>query len=299
MTITHTEAHRRIVAVLALADDEPDLDEVLPYLHDSDAEVRRAAVDVLVEGAPEGVEQALAAALQDPAGVVRAAAAAGLRELEDVLELDPDVVSLLLEALTAGDPTVTEAVLIVARKHSIGTSSIYAEALGSPAESVRIEAVHGLVSLNDVDTLSAAANDRSRAVRVTVAKALGTIGAPAGVPALAALAADGDPLVRAAAFSASAALGAPLELRAAVVSGASDPQWEVRVGAAQGLATGPTSEVVPVLSRLAVDVHLDVRKAAVRALARHASEPDVREVLTGALGDTDADVRAYARLALE
>ncbi|MBZ4561362.1 hypothetical protein, partial [Mycobacterium avium] len=44
---------------------------------------------------------------------------------------------------------------------------------------------------------------------------------------------------------------------------------------------------------------LDVRKAAVLALTRWAGEPAARDALGIALKDTDADVRAYARRALE
>jgi len=46
------------------------------------------------------------------------------------------------------------------------------------------------------------------------------------------------------------------------------------------------------------DPNLDVRKAAVRALARWAEDPAVTLALKRALDDTDADVRAYARRAL-
>jgi HEAT repeat protein len=48
------------------------------------------------------------------------------------------------------------------------------------------------------------------------------------------------------------------------------------------------------------DPNLDVRKAAVKALMpRLAGHPQVREALLRAQGDVDADVRAYARIALE
>jgi HEAT repeat protein len=57
---------------------------------------------------------------------------------------------------------------------------------------------------------------------------------------------------------------------------------------------------VPRLSQALVDEHLDVRKAAVLSLSRWAdSEVAAREALSMALKDDDADVRAYARRALE
>lgn len=56
---------------------------------------------------------------------------------------------------------------------------------------------------------------------------------------------------------------------------------------------------VPALSRALTDEHLDVRKAAVLSLSRWAdTESAARDALTGALQDSDADVRAYARQAL-
>ncbi|EUA32138.1 hypothetical protein I548_0912 [Mycobacterium intracellulare] len=42
-----------------------------------------------------------------------------------------------------------------------------------------------------------------------------------------------------------------------------------------------------------------MRKAAVLSLTRWAAEPDARDALGIALKDSDADVRAYARRALE
>ncbi|MDX3659728.1 HEAT repeat domain-containing protein [Streptomyces sp. ID05-26A] len=46
---------------------------------------------------------------------------------------------------------------------------------------------------------------------------------------------------------------------------------------------------------LVADPNLDVRKAAVRALARWVDDPAVALALKSATDDTDADVRAYAR----
>jgi len=57
---------------------------------------------------------------------------------------------------------------------------------------------------------------------------------------------------------------------------------------------------VPRLSQALVDEHLDVRKTAVLSSSRWAdSEVAARDALSMALKDDDADVRAYARRALE
>ena len=69
----------------------------------------------------------------------------------------------------------------------------------------------------------------------------------------------------------------------------------MREGAAHALAGATPDVAVPALA----DAHLDVRKAAVLSLTRWAGEPAARDALGIALKDGDADVRAYARRALE
>lgn len=71
-----------------------------------------------------------------------------------------------------------------------------------------------------------------------------------------------------------------------------DAAWQVGVGAAEWPVAGK-----PLLRALA-DQNADVRKAAVRALSRWASEPEVAAELRVALIDPDVDVRAYARRAV-
>ncbi len=293
------DAQRRILAVLAIADDEPDLDELAAFLSDPDDDVRRTAVDVLVEGAPDGTEAALAAALRDVSPVVRAAAAAGLRELDDVVVVTGGVRDTLLAALADGDPVVAETVLALARKLRFGTADLFWRALGSAHVPVRLEALHGFVALNDVGGLASARHDPAREVRVALARGLGTIGSVAGVAPLLELAADPEPLVRAAALTASGELGSPDALRAAATAGAADPRWEVRIGAANALRAAPIDDVLDTYGTLVGDVHLDVRKAAVRAVGTRSADNRVHALLTNALADTDADVRSYARLAIE
>lgn len=69
------------------------------------------------------------------------------------------------------------------------------------------------------------------------------------------------------------------------------------MGAVKGLS-GADEAGVELLIRALLDRHLDVRKAAVLGLTRWAFETAACEALQGALDDTDADVRAYARQAL-
>jgi HEAT repeat protein len=56
---------------------------------------------------------------------------------------------------------------------------------------------------------------------------------------------------------------------------------------------------VPRLAEALGDAHLDVRKAAVLSLTRWSGEPAARDALGLALKDSDADVSANARRALE
>ncbi|WP_264990965.1 HEAT repeat domain-containing protein, partial [Mycobacterium kiyosense] len=77
------------------------------------------------------------------------------------------------------------------------------------------------------------------------------------------------------------------------------PAWQVREGAARALAGAGAEFAVPRLADALGDAHLDVRKAAVLSLTRWSDQSAARHALGIALKDNDADVRAYARLALD
>ncbi|WP_406675241.1 fumarate reductase/succinate dehydrogenase flavoprotein subunit [Nonomuraea sp. N2-4H] len=284
----------RILELHRLAEEQPTLTDLAPYLADADPKVRRAAIATLTETVPEGTGTALAEALADPHGTVRRAAATGLTELVEVLPASAGLGAALTARLAGGDAFVRAAVLDVLRALRLGSVEIFRAAIGDGDHRVRIAAIRGLVSLDAPDELAAAASDQSREVRVWAAKGLGLIGRP--TPVLADLARDADPLVRAAALEASAATGAPLVAQA--LPALSDPAWQVRVGAARCLAAAdPDTATKPLVGALS-DGNLDVRKAAVLALTPWAADATVSAALEGALTDPDADVRAYARHAL-
>ncbi|MCQ4195096.1 fumarate reductase/succinate dehydrogenase flavoprotein subunit [Streptomyces parvulus] len=293
-------ASPRLLELLALADEQPGLTGLRPYLTDPDPAVRRTAVAVLTESVPAGSGPVLAAALSDADGEVRAAAAASLRELADTLSPEPALAEPLAEALAQHDPVVRATALDLLRILRLGETGTFGAHLGDPDPAVRIEAVRGLVSLDDARALSPAADDPSREVRVTVAKALGTLRAPTGTgSALDRLTADPDALVRGAAFAALARTGCPAPLAARAVAALADPAWQVRAGAAGALSAADPGSAVPVLAEALADPNADVRKAAVLALTRHAdATPDARSALAAATDDSDADVRAYAARAL-
>ncbi|MGW1282698.1 fumarate reductase/succinate dehydrogenase flavoprotein subunit [Streptomyces sp. NPDC002586] len=301
-TGTPGTASPRLLELLALAEAEPELDLVQPYLTDPDPAVRRTAVSVLTETVPPGTGQALAGALTDPDTDVRAAAAASLRELVETLPPEPVLGSALTGALTSADPVVRAAALDVLRALRLGEAGAFAVALDDPDIAVRTEAVRALVSVDAVRPLAGAADDPSREVRVTVAKALASVGSTSLTEAdrelLAAtldrLTEDTDPLVRGAALAALAGTGCPAPLAARAVAALADPAWQVRSGAATALSAATAETAVPALAKALADPNADVRKAAVLALTRHRATEEARAALATATADSDADVRAYA-----
>ncbi|MEU4926911.1 fumarate reductase/succinate dehydrogenase flavoprotein subunit [Streptomyces yokosukanensis] len=295
-------ASPRLLELLALAEAEPELDLVQPYLTDPDPAVRRTAVSVLTETVPTGTGRALAGALSDPDTGVRAGAAASLRELVEALPPEPDLGRDLTGALTADDPVVRAAALDVLRALRLGEAGVFSVALDDPDIAVRTEAVRALVSVDAVRPLAGAADDPSREVRVAVAKALASVGsAPVTeadrellIAALDRLTEDVDPLVRGAALAALAGTGCPAPLAARAVAALSDPAWQVRSGAATALSVAYSEAAVPALAEALADANADVRKAAVLALSRHRATEEARAALAAATADPDADVRAYA-----
>ena len=291
-------ASPRVLELVALAESAPGLQELQPYLTDADAQVRRTAVTTLTEVVPPGAGQALAARLLDEDAAVRNAAATALRELVEVLSADPELEAALGRSLEAPDPASRAAVLDVLRELRIGEQETFRRAASDRDVRVRLQAIRGLVALDDSDGVATLADDHRRDVRVAVAHGLGTIGAPAGEQPLLRLAGDGEPLVRAAALEASAGIGPTSELVALLTREAVATEWQVRVGAVRGLTSATPAQRVPVAVRALSDTHADVRKAAVIALSGDVDQTEVADALEVATKDVDADVRGYARRAL-
>ena len=288
----------RILELLALTEAGADLDALAGFLADRDARVRRAAVASVTELVPEGTGPALAAALSDDDADVRRAAGDALRELVEVLPPTPELQAALVTSLGTGDPLARAAVVDVLRALKLGDAERFRAAVADADARVRIQGVRGLVSLDHTEGVAAAAADEVREVRVVVAHGLGTIGDLASATTLERLAGDADLLVRAAALEATAGLELAPGLWALVAASVEDAAWQVRVGAARGLAAAPdTVAVAPLLTALG-DPHADVRKAAVLSLAARTTDPEVRDAVERATKDADADVRGYARRAL-
>jgi HEAT repeat protein len=288
----------RIVELLALTEEQPDLARIEPYLADADLRVRRTAVAILTELSPVGTGLGLAGMLSDDAQDVRAAAAHGLRELVSVLTADDPLRQALLAAGASPDPLVRVAVLDLLRELRIGDRATFAAGLADPRSAVRLSAVHGLVSQSAGDLLADAAADPAREVRVAVAAGIGALADPRAAPTLATLAGDVDPLVQEQALTTAAAIGCPPPFPRLAVEALRSPNWRVRVGAATALGGADREAGLEPLRLALRDTNLDVRKAAVQALAPWSGDPEVDEALADAATDVDADVRAYARSAL-
>ncbi|MFD4404632.1 fumarate reductase/succinate dehydrogenase flavoprotein subunit [Nocardia sp. NPDC058499] len=284
-------ASPRLVALLAL--DAPTAAQLADYLGDPDDLVRVASIGALTESTPDGYAPLLVQALDDGSATVRAAAAAALRELVEVLPSPAG----LADRLGSGDPVVRAAVVDLLRALRAGTVTDYRAALGDSDHRVRIEGVRALVSLDEREAIAAAATDPNREVRIAAAQGVATVGG-GGTDIVRALSGDRDPLVRAAALAAFAGTGAAAADIDTCIAALRDSAWQVRVGAARGLAAADPASAITALSGALADPHLDVRKAAVLTLTIWPGFEPARLALHGAVDDTDADVRAYARRAL-
>ena len=285
-------ASPRIVELLAMG--SAGIDDFESYLADDDATVRKTAISVLTENTPEGFDVAIAHALSDVAPEVRRFAAQGLQELVEVLDATDEFITILHATLTSVDATVRATVLDLLRALRAAPAETFAAALADSDHRVRIEAVRGLVSLDESALIAESVGDVNREVRIAVAAGLATVGTK-GAEAVRVLAQDIDPLVRAAAFEAMARLGeAPVD-GPLLVKALKDSAWQVRVGAARGLVSAPGPAAIAVLSAAITDPHNDVRKAAALTLSHWSDDPEVRVVLDAAADDTDADVRAAVR----
>jgi succinate dehydrogenase/fumarate reductase flavoprotein subunit/HEAT repeat protein len=308
----------RLAELTRLAETEPSLDELAPYLSDPDPRVRRAAIATLTETVPAGAGPALAEASGDGHAGVRHAAVAGLRELTEVLPAgDPGLQTAIRDRLDNRDPAVRAGLLDVLIQLRTGgpapfPDGPFLEALSDSDHRVRVQAVRGVAATGRAAAdLAGAVADTSREVRIAVAEALAVPAETSGPgpersiasESLTRLAGDPDPLVRAAAFKAAGRIGcpAPLDALAAEVI-RSAPEWEARAGAARALAAANANVAITPLVAATGDSQADVRKQAVIALSGFRDDPAFRahpaaaHALESATADPDADVRAFARL---
>ncbi len=291
----------RLLALVELAEECPELSELRPYLYDSDPEVRRTALSVLSETTEEWAESApiIARGLTDPDGSVRRTAIGLLTELVEVLVPGTEFDAALREAVAAADAEVRAAAIEALWRHRRTDAHELFGWFTDADPAVRLAVIGGLTSVDALEHLHTAAADAVALVRIGVAKGIAAVSDPRGSATLVTLAADPDPLVRAAALTGLAHTGCGDEAAALAVAALIDPAWQVRQGAAVALAVADPDIAAPALVAAVTDPNLDVRKAAVRGLAeRIAAHPEVVAALRTALEDPDADVRAFARIGI-
>lgn len=294
-----TSPDQRVLAVLALADELPTVDELAPFLTDPAGEVRRTALRVLVELAPPDAGAALAAALLDDLEDVRRAAVEGVLELRELVVADESFCRNLEHVAGSPHGDVRALRLQLMRELRIGNRSTFVDGLGDQHPLVRTRAIAGLVALGDGAAI-AGHDDSDPLVRLAAARALGTLADPAAAQRLLELSDDADLRVRAAALEAIAAVGCCPPLAEKAIGATRHREWSIRKGAAIALRTASKELAVGPLLALLQDENLDVRRATVQSLAGWVGDVNrVATALAGMSDDVDADVRAYARMALE
>lgn len=291
----------RLLALMDLAEECPDLDELRPFLTDPDPEVRRTALSVLSETTEEWAEATplFAAALGDPDVDVRHAAIGLLTELLEVLVPGSEFAAELRAEAVAAEPAVRSAAIEALWRHRLVAADELVAWFADPNPAVRRTVVGGFTSVDALTELAAAATDPDTEVRIAVARGIAAVGDPRGAVSLLDLTADPEPLVRAAALTGLAGTGCDATAAGVAEGALADPAWQVRQGAALALgAADPDLAAAPLIAAI-TDPNLDVRKAAVRALAeRIAERRDITAALHTALEDPDADVRAFARIGI-
>ena len=143
--------------------------------------------------------------------------------------------------------------------------------------------------------LSYAESTSSRPGRLAAIQLIGWLRITTGAHLLRTFMGDMDPEIRVKSVKAAAAIGDPgfLDVFHACLD---DPSWPVRCQAAKGLSLFGSPDSVPRLSRALRDQHWWVRFYAATALAEVG--PAGAAALSGALADTDINVRDMARYLL-
>jgi HEAT repeat protein len=177
----------------------PDQEQLRTFLAHPDPDVRRSAVDAVVELRPPWGFDALCLALLDVSDRVRGAAAEGLRSLQAQLPDEPQLFDFLEQALDSPSPSVREVAVRLLRRISDASVATFVAATTDAVPRVRVEAVQALAGFHAVPEICALEADLDADVRVEVARALTRLADPRGASTLRRLALDDEPAVRAAA----------------------------------------------------------------------------------------------------
>jgi HEAT repeat protein len=241
-------------------------------LKSRDAETRRRAAQSLGVSGKTSAIASLQPLLDDPDWTVREAAVDALGVVAD-----PSAVPYLLAAVKAADHITDQA----------GAAAVRAAAVQA----------FGRIGSAGLPTLLEALQDRHAKLRETAIGALGAIGGPESVSALAAMVDDDRSSVRQAAASALARAGGPAAvpaLRRAL--GHKDPT--TRRGAAEALATVRDAGAVEAVRGALTDGNRQVRDAAIQSLASIGTKEAVSALVAG-LHAGDREMKAAIAASLK
>ena len=260
-------------------------------LNDSTAAVRAEAAEALARLGAQPAVKPLEALLTDKESLVRRAAAASLGRLKDPQSVDP-----LAAAGDDHDPAVRLAAgLALVKLDDVRGPPIVAQCLAQPDRKTREAAateiaISGLNSATLLPPLAAALDDPALHVRLYAALAVGNIGTPAAVDALAGKLGDRENL-----RSLLQGLARTKSDRAFEILNErlDDDDPMIRGVAAGSLGTMHDERAVPPLVKHLGDSSPDVRLAIIEALTELASKAAI-EPLTAALQDDDPQVRLHA-----
>ena len=146
--------------------------------------------------------------------------------------------------------------------------------------------------MNQASRIAALLKDKDRDVRMTAAKALGSLGAKEQAPAIVERLKDEDPDVRRAAVEALGTLGAK-EQAPAIVERLKDEDSDVHLAAFEALGKLGAKEQAPAIAERLKDEYPDGRRAAVEALGSLGAKEQAPAIVEW-LKDENSDVRAAA-----
>ncbi len=167
-----------VASLMSMADQEAELEDLLPYLKHGTGGVRRAALSVILEVHPEAAAEAILVGLEDPDPAVREATLAAAEELRQFLRKEAALAKAMMKlAIDDTEPAMRAKAVRVCRLQQWETASWFSQRLQDSAEAVKKEAVAGLVSLDAGEELREAARDSSPRVRRAVAERIARLGA--------------------------------------------------------------------------------------------------------------------------
>lgn len=276
--------------------DKDSVSDFSPFLTHADAEVRRSAVDALMQTNNQQVARFLSEALTDPSPEVRARAAAGLAKWPT-----KNTPRRLLKLLDDKSPQVRRSAAVALK--DVATDEItplIGSYLSTEDDSIALVAIIECVGRagaeGNSEHLFALTKHTQEEVRIAALSALTRQGDQRVTSSLGTLLDDDDAKVR---VKAIAGLGQPRNVKAIKQlqdSLKNDRDIAVRAAAAKSLGQIESKKAIPALQQAMYD-DAAIRCQAVLAL-RRIGTPEVIPILVERLGDSAPEVRYNAVSAL-